>query len=469
VTEHADRPAPARGSFRDPAGRVLEVRGRLVRTVSPAFGPVFDEVRATGLYDALIERGLLVAHEELEPGAVDLGDEQVHTLLQPRRLPFVSYPYEWSPGQLRAAALLTLEVAEVALDHGCVLRDASAYNVQFVGTSPVFIDTLSFAPRVEGEPWAAYNQFCRHFLAPLALQTRVDHRLVDLLRTDVDGVPLDLASGLLPWSTRLRPGLLLHVHAHARATARRRADPDAAPREATLSTRALRGLLDQLRGTVTRLRWRRPPTPWADYYTGGIDHYRDEDQATKAAVVRSFVDRVGPSLVFDLGANTGRFSRVAAEGGADVVALDIDHGAVEVAFDQLTDDPVPAGSVLPLRHDLANPSPPLGWANGERASLVQRGPADLVLALALVHHLAIGNNVPLPMVAEHLASLGRHVVVEWVPPDDRMARVLMATRQRSYDDYHLEGFLDAVGATFELLDRSAVADTGRELFLLRAR
>jgi ribosomal protein L11 methylase PrmA len=436
-----------------------------VRTVAPGFAETFDAVRATGVYDALIGEGLLVAHRELDPATAP---EPAHALLEPDRIAFISHPYEWSPSQLRAAALHTLRVADVCLDHGVVLRDASAYNVQFVGTRPVFIDTLSFEPRVEDAPWRAYGQFCRHFLAPLALQTLVDHRLADLLRTNIDGVPLDLASSLLPWRTRLRPGLLTHIHAHASASARGQADPDAEQRRATMSDRALLGLIDSLRGTVRGLEWSGTGTTWADYYTEAA-HYTDASLATKDEVVGDFVARIAPGTVFDLGANTGRFSRVTAATGADVIALDIDHGAVENAYRDLVERPPSSGSILPLRYDLANPSPGIGWATSERESLVERGPADLGLALALIHHVAIGNNVPLSMIAAHLAQLCRSLVIEWVPIDDPKVRVLLATRDRGYDDYDYDAFLAAFGVWFDDVDAVALPGSGRRLHLMRAR
>lgn len=464
----SDATTPVRGSFRDPAGRVVRRDGELLRIVAPGFADEFDAVRDSGLYDALHDQGLLVAHAELPTDTVD---EPAHAVLRPDVVPFVSHPYEWSPAQLRAAGLLTLRVAEVALEHGCVLRDASAYNVQFVGTDPVFIDTTSFAPRVPDEPWVAYGQFCRHFLAPLALQVHTDHRLVDLLRTNIDGVPLDLASSLLPWHTWLRPSLLTHLHLHARASATRQADPDADAgerRQAKVSDLALRGMLGQLRGRIERLEWDRGRTTWGDYYAQA-DHYSESAMRAKVELVGNLVEQVAPATVWDLGANTGRFSRVAAEAGADVVALDIDHGAVEAGFRDLRSDPPQRGRVLPLRYDMANPSPPLGWAADERASLEQRGPVDLVLALALVHHLAIGNNVPLPMVAAHLARLGRHAVVEWVPKDDPKVQVLLATREDVFDGYTDEGFRAAFAEHFATVEEQPVTGTGRVLHLLRAR
>ncbi len=456
------------GSFRDPAGRLLERDGVLLRTVAPSFATTYDAVKDSGLYERLVAEGLLVAHEEVDTSLVD---EPVHALLRPTRIPFISYPYEWSPSQLQAAALLTLRVQDVALDHGMTLRDASAYNVQFVGSQPVFIDTLSFAPREADAPWVAYGQFCRHFLAPLALQTLVDHRLADLLRTNIDGVPLDLASTLLPGRTKLRPGLLTHIHAQARATASGEADADApqgAGRTARFSELAMRGLVDGLRGTIKHLRWDRGRTTWGEYYAEA-GHYTDDAMADKVATVERFVREVGPTMVWDLGANTGRFSEVAAATGATVVALDIDHGAVESGFRALSVQPPAVGSVLNLRYDLANPSPAIGWASAERMSLAERGPADLLLALALVHHIAIGNNVPLERIADHLATLGEHLVIEWVPKDDPKVRVLLATREDVFDGYTDEGFRAAFARRFDLVAEQPVAGTGRVLHLMRAR
>jgi hypothetical protein len=464
----SDEPSGIRevpGSFRDPSGHLFERDGELLRTVTHRFADEFEAVRDSGLYDRLITDGLLVAHEEVD---ADLAPEPVHAVLRPHRIPFVSYPYEWSPAQLRAAGLLTLQVMEVALDHGAVLRDASAYNVQFVGTRPVFIDTLSFAMRRGEEPWAAYGQFCRHFLAPLALQTYVDPRLADLLRTNIDGVPLDLAADLLPLRTRLRPGLLTHLHAHARAQSDRRAETKGEQRTVRFSDRAIRGLVEGLRGTISHLSWDRGATVWGDYYATA-DHYDESAMAAKLATVERMVGAVDPDLVWDLGANTGRFSRVAAASGATTIAMDIDHGAVEAAFEDLVADPPGPGTVLPLRYDLANPSPGIGWATTERMTLAERGPADLVLALALVHHLAIGNNVPLDRVAAHLASLGDHVVVEWVPKHDPMVQVLLATREDVFDDYTDEGFRTAVAQHFETLETAPVPGTERVLLLLRTR
>ena len=447
------------GSFRDPAGFVYRRDGVLYRQVEPAGAADYDRLVASGLYDRLVAERLLVPHEEV--GDEHAASPGAHRVLRPREVPFVSHPYEWSFGQLKDAALLTLEVQRLALLHGMSLKDASAYNVQFDGGRPILIDTLSFERLEEGAPWVAYRQFCQHFLAPLALMAHRDVRLGQLARVHLDGVPLDLAARLLPLRARLRPSLLLHLVLHARS--QKAAEGRAAPVRGRLSRLALEGLVDDLQGAVRALRWAPEGTAWGDYY--GATNYSDAAFDAKKAAVRDLVALVAPSRVFDLGANTGVFSRLAAEAGADVVAFDIDPAAVEKAWLAAAEAP----RVLPLLLDLANPSPALGWAGEERASLEQRGPADLVLALALVHHLAIGNNVPLPRVAAWLARLGHHLVVEFVPKEDSQVRRMLATRKDVFADYTQDGFEAAFAEHFDVVRTLPLEGTARVLYLMEAR
>ena len=452
------------GSFRDPAGFVFTRDGTLYRQVSPSYGPVYEQVRDSGLYAALVGRGLLVDHEEV---ALAPAEPPAFAVLRPEPVAFVSFPYEWCPGQLRDAALATLDAQLLALDHGMCLRDASAYNVAFRGGCPVLIDTLSFAPLVPGRPWAAYGQFCEHFLAPLALQCLVDVRLAGLLRANLDGVPLDLASAMLPVRTRLAPGLGVHLHAHARSRRRHAGDPEAAARASgRMSPGALRGLVESLRATVERLTWAPVTSAWRDYDTQRPS-YSDESFDHKRELVAKLLAEVAPSTVWDLGANTGRFSQVAADAGARVVAWEADPSAVEVAWAARRGDP--AASVLPLVADLTNPSPALGWEHRERPSLTDRGPVDAVMALALVHHLAVGGNVPLERVAAWLRRLAAWALVEWVPKHDPMVQRLLAGRDDVFDDYTQEGFERAVAVHFSVERREPLRGSPRTLYLLRGR
>jgi ribosomal protein L11 methylase PrmA len=447
------------GSFRDPSGFVFTRDGELYRQVNQRHRQHYDAFLSTGLYDALVSRRLLIPHREVDIEAPD--PEHAYRVLRPDRVEFISYPYEWSFSQLREAALLTLEVQQLALEHGMSLRDASAYNVQFHAGRPILIDTLSFETTPEGKPWSAYGQFCRHFLAPLVLMSYVDVRLGSLLSTHIDGIPLDLAAGLLPRRARLRPSLMLHIQAQAR----HRGDGVAKASSGTFSSRAFQGLLESLNMTVTKLSLSNEATEWSAYYEEA-DHYQAEDVQAKRASVEAAIDRTKPDTVWDLGANIGLFGRIAADRGINTVCFDNDHACVEANYRHTIEHG--EEHVLPLLLDLTNPTPSTGWAHSERSSLVERGPADLILALALVHHLAIGNNVPLGEVARFFRLIGRWALVEFVPKEDPKVQALLTVREDIFDRYDVEGFEAAFQECFEVVDRWALGGSARSLYLMRA-
>ncbi|MET0552305.1 MAG: SAM-dependent methyltransferase [Vicinamibacteria bacterium] len=454
TTSPEDVPEPS--SFRDPAGRVFRRDGVLLRRIEPRYAPHYDRLMSSGLYEALVADGRLVAHEEVAAGAADAG---AYRILRPKAIPFISYPYEWSPGQLRAAALLTLDVMQAALQRDLVLKDASAFNVQFVGSRPLLIDTASFESYAEGTPWVAYRQFCEHFLAPLALACGRDPRTSGLLRAHIDGIPLPLASRLLPGRSWLRFGLLSHVHLHARAQ-KRLGGATAAAARATMSRHALLALVDSLRRTVDGLRRPSRRSDWSDYET--TCNYTAAAREQKASAVRRFLGEERPRLVLDLGANTGWFSELGTSAGAYVVSIDGDVEVVEASYARAaaTGD----RRLLPLVMDLSNPSPGLGWDGRERRALAERGPVDAVMALALVHHLAIAGNVPLPMIASWLARLGRRALVEFVPKDDPQSRRLLAVREDVFDRYDQAGLEEALRSHFTIEWAAPLAESGRVLY-----
>lgn len=448
------------GSFRDPAGFVFRRDGVLYRQVNKSYAPTFDRLEKTGFLGKLQSEGLLVGHEQL---GVETGSTaDALTVLRPDVVPFISYPYEWCFGELRDAALLTLDLQRRALDAGFVLRDASAYNVQFVGGYPVFIDSLSFGIYSEGQPWQAYGQFCEHFLAPLALMAEHDARLATIQRSFADGIPLEIASRLLGMKTWLRPGLMLHVHAHAKSR-KRFANEAGKQRDRTLSLAALRRLIEHLCQTIEGIRLDPTGTTWAEYET---EHNYTADAATeKREAVRAMLARLQPETVWDLGANTGVFSAVAPD-GARVIAIDGDHAAVERHYRRVRQQ---NSLILPLVMDLSNPSPARGWAHAERKSLAERGPADAVLALALIHHLVLGGGVPLGSVAQWLSGLTRFAIVEFVPPDDEQVLRLIAGRTEATHPYSEPDFRRAFDRYFSLLETRALTNSGRALFLFEKR
>ncbi|MBL7644672.1 MAG: class I SAM-dependent methyltransferase [Candidatus Hydrogenedentes bacterium] len=452
-------------SFRDPSGFVFrDDQGVLLRQVNAVYGPHYDQLMDSGLYAKLVKRGLLVSHEEISLERA-LTSEAVR-VLAPEPIKFISYPYEWCAGQLRDAALLTLDIQSIAMEHGLSLKDASAFNVQFQGARAVFIDTLSFEPYVEGKPWIAYGQFCRHFLAPLALMHYGEAGMARLMRGYIDGIPLPLAARALPWRSKLKPGLLLHLHLLARAERAQlnQEGPGGAAKAVKVSRQGLLGIIDNLRSTIRGLDRKSDKTTWGDYYAH--TNYSDAGARAKEALVRDYLGQIAPETVWDLGANTGVYSALAAECGAVTVAMDLDYGAVEALYLR---EKASLRGVLPLVMDLSNPSPALGWAHEERASLLQRGPADCAMALALIHHLCIGNNVPLPQAAAFFARTCRHLIIEFVPKEDSMVNRMLATREDVFPGYTREGFEAAFGAYFVIEAQSPVDDTLRTLYRMKNR
>jgi hypothetical protein len=415
---------------------------------------------SSGLYQALVDDNLLIPHEEvsIEPPVPEL----VYKIIKPEPIPFISYPYEWCFSQLRDAALTTLKIQRKALEFGMILRDSSAYNIQFKNGRPVFIDTLSFGKYHEGQPWVAYRQFCQHFLAPLALMSYKDIRLSQLLQVYIDGLPLDLTSCLLPWRTHLRFSLLSHIHLHARSQ-KRFADKPINVRQYRLSRYAFLGILNNLESTVKKLKWQPKGTEWADYYQD--INYSPQAFEHKKTIVAGFLDKVRPTTVWDLGANVGIFSHLASDRGIPTISFDVDPAAVEKNYlDCLARDDT---SILPLVIDLTNPSPGIGWENKERMSLKERGPADAVLALALVHHLAISNNVPLSRIARFFSDICHWLIIEFVPKSDSQVQRLLATREDIFPNYTRQAFEQEFSRYFTIDDSADIPESQRTLYLMR--
>ena len=455
----AAQASPHGSSFRDPSGRIVRYGDTLYRTVSASYAQHYDYLMSSGLYQSLTADRLLVSHAEVDIPPQCESDP--YRVLLPEAIPFISYPWGWSFTQLQDAALLTLEVAWRALEHGMVLKDANAFNVQFIGSRPIFIDTLSFEVYEEGEPWVAYQQFCEFFLAPLELEARIDPSLAQLFRTNLSGVPLGLASKLLPLKTRFMPSTALHIHAHARAQKRYEHAGDAA-RGVRVSKHNMFALLDSLRTAVKRIPWSPPQTEWGDYYSD--TNYSASAMAAKEESVRELLGAVSPATVWDLGANTGRFSEIAADLGAYTIALDIDPVAIDSAYRKLrsrSDE-----RILPLRMDLMNPTPSLGWALGERMALTERPRPDALLALALVHHLAIGQNVPLDWIAQFFSTLSDNLVIEFVPKSDSQVQRLLQSREDIFPQYTQAGFEQAFSQRYSIRRSVPVAGSERTLYLM---
>jgi len=448
-------------SFRDTCGFLFRRDGKIFRQINFEYKEDYDHLIGSGLYDTLVRQGLLIPHEDADIEAPI--PDKAYKIIRPEYIRFISYPYEWSFSQLKAAALTTLDVQKKALEFGMVLKDASAYNIQFRGYRPVLVDTLSFEKYEEGKPWLAYRQFCQHFLAPLALMGHTDIRLSQLLRVYIDGVPLDLASRILPFRTCFVFPLLVHIHLHAKGQryfANRKTSTDTRK----MSLMALAGLIDNLGSAVKSINWYPEGTEWSDYYEH--TNYSRSTFEHKKKVVTVFLDKVRPQYVWDLGANIGVFSRIAAGKGIETVSFDIDPASVEKNYLECTKRH--ESNIVTLLFDLCNPSPGIGWQNCERMTVLERGPADMVFALALIHHLAISNNLPFDRIAGFLRQICRFLIIEFISKEDSQVQRLLSTRKDIFSGYTQQEFEKEFKKFFNFIDSVELVDSKRTVYLMEA-
>lgn len=446
-------------SFRDPSGFMFVEGSEIFRQVNFFGKDNYDYFMEYGLYNALVKDSLIVTHEEVNN--FEKTDPVKYKILKPHKIPFISYPYEWSFSQLKDAALLTLEIQKKSLDFNMSLKDASVYNIQFIDNTPIFIDTLSFEKYEEGSPWVAYGQFCRHFLAPLTLMAFTDIRLNNLLVNYIDGIPLDLASKLIPKSTYLSFPVLSHIHFHAKSQ-KQYSDKKVSIKAGAISKFQTLSLIDNLESFIKKLEMKNYKTEWAMYYD--FTNYSDDSFEHKKVIISDFIDKLNIKSLWDIGSNTGIFTRIPSSKGIKTLSMDIDPMAVETNY--LNSKKNNDDNILPLLLDITNPSPGIGWGNKERNSLIERGPVDCIMALALIHHLAISNNLGFHLIAELFSNLCNHLIIEFVPKEDSQVQKLLFTRKDIFPNYNNEYFKEVFGSYFNIVEEIQVKDSSRVLYLM---
>lgn len=458
-------------SFRDPSGFVYYAGDKVFRQVNSSYSQDYLLFIKSGLSERLIKDKLLTSFKEVkasQPQPTDANTKDVFCQLEAEKIPFISYPYEWSFSQFKDAALLTLKLQKIALEYGMSLKDASAYNVQFLNGKAIFIDLLSFEKYQEGTPWVAYQQFCEHFLGPLLLMSKVDLRSNLLFKSYLNGIPLDLISKLLPKTTLFDFSLLSHIHLHARNQKKYASFAAKTKTKASqqLPKTMLLGIIESLEKTVKHLKLKQADTEWGEYYT--FTNYSNKAFEAKKTVVKKLIKELKPKSVWDLGGNTGEFSRLASDQKISTLSFDIDPLAVEKNYQLVKEQQ--ETQILPLIMDLMNPSPNLGWDLAERKSLIERGPADLIMALALVHHLCISNNVPFELLAQLCQQLGKHLIIEFVPKEDSKVQILLATRKDIFPNYNQEAFEKAFSKFYKIEKKVPLKfGSKRTIYLMSAK
>ncbi|MGH7949543.1 MAG: hypothetical protein ACREQF_09985 [Candidatus Binataceae bacterium] len=452
------------GSLRDPEGVVLVEPQRVLRAVKAPAAERLDSAALAKFLERLSSDRIAVATRKLPvsdwPDRASLPSETVAVYEHSPKVPFVSYPYEWPFTLLKRAALAQLDLQVRCLEAGFILKDASAYNTQFIAGRPLFVDVLSIETYKTGEPWIAYGQFCRHFLNPLLVQARAGVEFQPLLKWYVDGVEPRVAAQLLPLWRRFTPPALVHVTAQdylGRGAESANGLGSAPPRtSAAFNVAALLRLANSLRRAIERLDWTPPSGVWTKYDLD--DGYAPAAAAAKRSFVAEVAAQTNPTLVLDLGANVGAISKLAAGDGRTVVAMDRDHACVEQMARRSSDQ------LLPLVMDLLNPSTDQGFAGRERKGLAARGPADLLLALALIHHLALSAGLALDTIIRWMGSLTRFAVLEFVPAEDPRAAAFIARRGEPNGPYSRDAFEAVLSRRGRIHHSLTLPDSLRSLY-----
>lgn len=455
------------GSFRDPDTRVFHHEGVVFRALSERALADWQRLTTTRFYEQLAQEGRLIGTRQVaqQDKLPDLAPRWA-AVLEHMRIPVVSYPYEWSFGMLRDAAILQLDLTLAALDEGMTLKDATPFNVQWIGSRPTFIDVGSFTEYEPGTPWAGYRQFCETFLYPLFLQAYRNVPFHPWLRGRLDGMSAAECRSFLSARDYLRRGVLTHVYLQAKAQARYEdSSSDVAEKlhAAGFGATLIKNNVSRLRRTVEGLRWAPAHSTWSDYQR--THTYDEADLERKAGFAEQVLRTRRWPLVWDIGCNTGDYSRLAAEHADYVLALDADQVVIERLYQALRQEG--RTNILPLLADVADPSPGLGWRGRERQPLADRGAPDLVLCLALVHHVVIGRNVPLPDFIAWLAEFDADVILEFVHRDDPMVERLLRNRRGQAIDYSREAAEAALKSRFHVAAREALASGTRTVYHCR--
>ncbi len=439
-------------SFRDNFGYVYYENDAVFRQINEENTSDFVFFINSGLAQKLISKNWLINFIEIEtdnPGKT----------LKVDKIPFVSYPAEWSFTMLKDAAILTLKIQKVALDFGMTLKDASAYNVQFINSKPIFIDITSFEKVKQNTQWAAYQQFCKHFLAPLALMAKVDVSLSSLFKVHLDGIPLPLASKLLPFKAKFNLGIYLHIILHGKFSEKYNS-------KKILYKPQKRGnitnLIGNLEETIQQLNYLPSNTEWVDYYKNSVENEYLED---KIKLLKSYLSSIRKGNIWDIGANDGFFTNIASEYATQIVGTDIDPAAVENFY--LKNKLLKASNILPLILNITNTGGGFGWNNLERKSIFERIKVDTIVALAIVHHLRITYAIPLNYMAKFFAEKCTNLIIEFVPKTDEKVQILLQNREDVFDDYELDAFLENFSLFFINNSQSMILNSKRTLFQFR--
>ncbi len=457
-------------SFKDPVARVVKKDGTYFRYIFQDYQKEYDCLMQSGLYLKLVQNGLLIPHKEVE---IDTNDCKIHKQLYPEQIEFQSYPFEWSFTQWRNVLISYIKINQIALEYGMILKDATPYNFYLKCGKPIMFDTSSFIFFKEGNTWLAYQQFCETMLAPLALMHYNGSKWAKLTQGSIHGMQLNFTSKQLPIKSWFNSCCLMHIHLHAKYVVKgekignEKSKNSESNHKNILSKEKLLLIHKHLLGSVQK--WKSAykfENHWAGYYENDISS--DQYIADKQQIVENWIKINKPQTVLDLGANTGKFSMIAANYAKHVIALEFDDICVDTIEEDLKK--LKIQNISTLIGNLSEPSPSLGILNKEIDNIFVRANSEMVLGLALIHHLCISNYMSMQQVAELFAKFSNaYAIVEFIPKEDEKVQLLLKNREDIFEYYLEEEFTKQFANYFDLIEESALAESKRKLFLFKKR
>ncbi|HYM93868.1 MAG TPA: class I SAM-dependent methyltransferase [Chitinophagaceae bacterium] len=445
-------------SWRDPSGFIFEKNGVLYRQVNKTYKDHLDHFIASGCYENLVKKNLLIPHELISENLTELNEW--YATLKPEKIAFISYPYEWSFDMLKDAALLTLQLMKESIHYDMVLKDATPYNIQWHHNKLIFIDTLSFE-KFKEKPWIAYRQFCECFLSPLLLMHYTRLPMHEMMLAYPDGIPLAVTKALLPKRSRFAMNIYLHIHLHEKFSVKKTGSSE---KKIKFSKQKLLNLISSLEGLIRKLKLPAQKSTWSEYYDEASK--RKNYLAEKMNIIKQWLQEMKEiKTAIDLGANIGEFSKLLSKKEIKTIATDFDPYCINELYLNIKEKKLT--NIQPLIVDLSNPAPGTGMNNTERYSFISRGKADLVMALALIHHLAIGKNIPFDMIAEMFSKIGPLLIIEFVPKEDEKVQLMLQMREDIFTNYHETAFSEVFQKKFSIIKQAKIEESGRTLFLMK--
>ncbi len=454
---------PDSASFRDPCGRVFIKDKRVFRLIFEQGAKNYQIVRDTKFVSSMAKLGKIIETTEVDLSTFESPELHPDFVVEHPLLPFISYPYEWCFPMLKKAALLHIDLQSQALEENLMFSDSSAYNIQFKGSQPIFIDSLSIQPYQEGQVWEGHRQFCEQFLNPLLLRSLLGITHNAWYRGNLEGIPSDEFCKMIPWHKKFSKNFFLHVALPSRLNnlARTEKTDSLSNINQKLPRETLARIFKQLYNWIENLNpLSASNTTWGNY--NSIHCYEPDEIKQKHNFITNFIQKTKPETVWDLGCNTGEYSELALNAGAKhVIGFDFDQSALEKSFKRAENNNL---NFLPLYFDAANPSPEQGWNSQERKGLLNRRNADAVLALAFEHHLAIGRNIPLDQLIGWLINIAPCGVVEFIPKKDPNLKLMLSLRQDIFTNYNEQSFRNILEKKCRIISSQEISKTKRILY-----